>query len=163
MFASHLSLVFPSSSAWCTVPSHPPMITHVNNSIVFFKINLVFNWRIIPYRILLVSAKHQHASAIGIHMSPPSWTSLPSLSPSHLSRLLQSPCLSSLSHTAVSLPVIPVPLAICFTYGNATLHVTSSIHLTLSFLPSPHHVHKSVFYVCVSTAALWVILSVPSF
>ena len=72
MFASHLSLVFPSSSAWCTVPSHPPMITHVNNSIVFFKINLVFNWRIIPYRILLVSAKHQHASAIGIHMSPPS-------------------------------------------------------------------------------------------
>ena len=29
------------------------------------------------YRIVLVSAKHQHKSAIGIHMSPPSWNSLP--------------------------------------------------------------------------------------
>ena len=35
-------------------------------------------------------------------MSPPSWTSLPSPSPSHLSRLIQSPCLSSLRHTASS-------------------------------------------------------------
>ena len=35
-------------------------------------------------------------------MSPPSWTSLPSPSLAHLSRLIQSPCLSSLRHTASS-------------------------------------------------------------
>ena len=29
------------------------------------------------YNIVLVSAIHQHESAIGIHMSPPSGTSLP--------------------------------------------------------------------------------------
>ena len=29
------------------------------------------------YRTVLDSAKNQHESAIGIHMSPPSWTSLP--------------------------------------------------------------------------------------
>ena len=33
-------------------------------------------------------------------MSPPSWTSFPSLTPSHPSRLSQSPSLSFLSHTA---------------------------------------------------------------
>ena len=33
------------------------------------------------YRIVLVSAKYQHKSAIDIHTSPPSWTSLPP--PSH--------------------------------------------------------------------------------
>ena len=35
-------------------------------------------------------------------MSPPSWTSLPPPTPSHPSRLLQSPGLISLSHTAIS-------------------------------------------------------------
>ena len=52
------------------------------------------------YRILLSSAKYQYESAIGIHMFPPSWRSLPSASPFHPSRLLQSPYLSSLNHTA---------------------------------------------------------------
>ena len=54
------------------------------------------------YRILLFSVKCQHESAIGIYISPPFWTSLPSASPSHPSRLIQSPCLSFLSHTANS-------------------------------------------------------------
>ena len=38
------------------------------------------------YRILLFSIKFQHESAIGIHMSPPSWASLPSPSPFHPSK-----------------------------------------------------------------------------
>ena len=38
-------------------------------------------------------------TAIGIHISPSFWNSLPSPSPSHPSRLIQSPCLSFLSHT----------------------------------------------------------------
>ena len=59
------------------------------------------NW-VTEQTIELVSAKHQHESAIGTHMSPPSWTSLPLPSPSHPSRLLQSPALNALSHRANS-------------------------------------------------------------
>ena len=47
-------------------------------------------------RIWLFTVKSQHESAIGIHISPPSWTSLPPPSPSCPSRLIQSPCLSFL-------------------------------------------------------------------
>ena len=54
------------------------------------------------YRILLFSVKPHHEPAIGIHISPPFWNSLPSLSPSHPSRWIQSPCLSFVSHTANS-------------------------------------------------------------
>ena len=46
--------------------------------------------------------KPQLESAIGIHISPPFWSFLPSPSPSHPSRLIQSPYLSFLSHTANS-------------------------------------------------------------
>ena len=44
------------------------------------------------------------------------------------------------------------PLAICFTYV-INFHVTLSIQLTLSLIPSPC-VLRSVFYVCFSIAAL---------
>ena len=54
------------------------------------------------YNTVLVSAIHHHESAIGVHVSSPSGTSLPPPSPSQLSTLLQSPGLSSLSHTANS-------------------------------------------------------------
>ena len=46
------------------------------------------------------SVKHQHESAIGVHMSLPSWISLPSPSPSYPCRLIHSPHLSSLRHAA---------------------------------------------------------------
>ena len=52
------------------------------------------------YRILLFSVKPQHESAISIHITPPFWTSLPSPSPFHPSRVIQSPCLSFLRHAA---------------------------------------------------------------
>ena len=68
----------------------------------FFFLNLFFIEGWLLYRILLFSVKPQHESAIGIHISPPFWTSLPSPSPSHPSRLIQSPCLSFLSHTTNS-------------------------------------------------------------
>ena len=48
------------------------------------------------------SILYQHESAIGIHMSPPSGSSLPPPTPFHHFRLLQSPGLSSVSHTANS-------------------------------------------------------------
>ena len=53
-------------------------------------------------KILWFSVMHQDL-VIGTPMSPPSQNSLLSPSPSHPSRLSQSPCLSSLSHTAYSL------------------------------------------------------------
>ena len=68
--------------------------------IVFLKIYLFLMERSLLANIVLVSAIYQHESAIGIHMSSPSWNSLLPLIPSHPSRLSQSPSLSSLSHTA---------------------------------------------------------------
>ena len=53
----------------------------------------------ILYNIVLVNAIHQHESATGMYVSPPSWNSLPTPTPSHSSRLSQSPGLS-LSDTA---------------------------------------------------------------
>ena len=47
------------------------------------------------YNVVLVSAKPQHESAIGIAMSPPSGTCLPAPSSSYPFRLSQSPGLSS--------------------------------------------------------------------
>ena len=60
---------------------------------------MFLNWRML-YNIVLVSAIHQHESARGIHVSPPSRTPLPSPSPTHPSRLSQSTGLSFLCHTA---------------------------------------------------------------
>ena len=48
----------------------------------------------------LISVIYQHELSIGVHMSPPSWTSVPPPTLSHPSRLFQSPSLSSLSHSA---------------------------------------------------------------
>ena len=64
----------------------------------FFNLFLIEGWLL--YNIVLVSVKHHHESAIGTHMSHPSWISLSPPSPSHPSRLLQSSSLSSLIHTA---------------------------------------------------------------
>ena len=104
----------------------------------------------------MFSVKLQHESAIGIHISPPFGTSLPPPSPSHPSRLIQSSCLSFLSHTANSW------LVIYFTYGNVSFHVTLSIQLTLS---SPLPMSVSLFSMSVSPlnplfhshASVWVL------
>ena len=65
----------------------------------------------------LESVIHQHESAIGIRMSPPSRTSLTPSTPSHPSRLSESTGLSSMCHTA------NFPLAIYFTYGNVYVSI----------------------------------------
>ena len=72
-----------------------------------------------------------------VHIYPlPFETSLPSLSASHPSRLIQSPCLSFLSHTANS-------HWLSFTYAYISFHVILSIHLTLS---SPLPMSISLFF-----------------
>ena len=54
------------------------------------------------YNVVLVSAIQQHGSAINIHISPPSWASLPPPTPSVHSRLSQSARLGSLYYIATS-------------------------------------------------------------
>ena len=91
---------------------------------------------------------------IYIYISPPFWTSLPSPSPSHCSRLIQSPCLSFLRHTANSCWLSILHMVIKFT--------CYSFHTSHPLLTSPH-VHKSVLYVCFSIAALHTNSSVSFF
>ena len=82
-----------------------------------------------------LKAVHHYELAIGICMSPSSWTSLPAPTPSHPSRLLQSPCLSSLSHTAnfhwLSILHMVVYMLPCF-----FLHLSHPFHVP--------HGHSSV-------------------
>ena len=103
---------------------------------------------------MLISAIHQHESAIGIHISPPSWTFLPSPTPFHPSRMLQSTSLSPLCHTADSHWLSILHMVIY------NIHATLSVHPSLSF---PHSVHKLLLYVSVSTAALQIGSSVLIF
>ena len=96
------------------------------------------------YNIVLVSATHQHESATGIQMSPPSGTYLPSPTPSHPSRWLQGPRLSSPSHWL------------------SILHMVMYLFPSYSLSLSPSSPCKSVRYVCISIAALQTGSSVPS-
>ena len=71
------------------------------------------------YSFVLLSTKHHHESAIGLPMSPPTWTT------SHL-----SPYPTSLDCYRVQVWVSPLshtfPLAVYFTYSNVCFHVTLS-------------------------------------
>jgi len=89
-------------------------------------------------------------------VSPHSWISLPHPIHPHLSRLLQSPSLSFLNHTAN-----PHWLSI-YKCWCTCIHAALSIHLTLSLL-FPTLVLKSLLYVCISGAAMWTDSSDSSF
>ena len=104
------------------------------------------------YRLLLVSSKYQHESVIGIHISPPSWTSLSSPFLFCPLKLLQS-----LSHTANSylLSILHKAMQVSMLLSPCISAAASSPHI--------HHVHNSVLYVCFSIAALQINSSLPSF
>ena len=69
------------------------------------------------YNIVLVSAIYQYESAIGIHMSSPSWPSFPSPTTSHTSGLSQSIWFEfPVSYSNFS-------VAIYFTYGNVYVSI----------------------------------------
>ena len=90
-----------------------------------FKIYLFLTEGWLLYNILLVSALHKYESAIGIHMSPPSWMYLPPYAPPHPSRLSQSPGWSSLSHAANSpwLSILRMVMCMfaCYSLGSPHL------------------------------------------
>jgi len=89
---------------------------------------------------VLVSAIHQYESAIGIHISLPSWTSLP------------FPTLLGYYRALVWVPWViqQIPIGYHFTYGS----VYASMLLSPFTLPSPFsphpHVYNSLLYVCVT-------------
>ena len=77
------------------------------------------------HNIMLVSTTHHHESAIGIHMSPLSWTSPPVPHP--------IPCLQAVTEPWVGLPVFYSngSLAMYFTFGNVYVSMLLS-----QFVPS---------------------------
>ena len=95
---------------WVTISSSresswPKDQTHVSCSgkrffPFYLFIYLFLNEEELLYNTVLVSAIHQHAPAICIYTSPPSWVSLHPPTPSHFSSWSQSPGLSPLPHTA---------------------------------------------------------------
>jgi len=85
----------------------------------------------------------QRTLSQGTHRSPPSRTSLPPPIPSHPSTLLQSPGLSSLSHTANSAWLSILCVVVCMFPGY-------SLHSSHPLLPPHSFVHKFVLYVCIS-------------
>ena len=115
-----------------------PIIDNIRASLVrhSFLIYFLIGEQLL-YRILLFSVKPQHEWAIGVHLSPSFWTSLPSLSPSHPSRLIQAPVWIPKTNSKF-------PLAIYFIYGNVSFHVILSIHLTPVFLPGKSHGWRSL-------------------
>ena len=117
------------------------IITYFNPP-TFLKVDLFLNRRIIALQNLSFSAKCQHESIIGTHMSPPSQTCLPFPSPSHPCRPPQSPCLSSLRHKATShwLPIL-----------HMVIHISMVLSPYISPSPFPHpNVSISLFSMFVS-------------
>ena len=95
----------------------------------------IFNWRTIALQYCVgFCHTSKHESPIGIHMSPPSWTSLPSPTPSHPSSLLQSPALSSLRHAADAHRVSVLSMVVCV-FPGYSVHCLPHAH-TMSMICS---------------------------
>ena len=119
-------------------------------SILNFVFFLIGRWLL--YKVVLVSAVHQHESAIGVHV--PSPLSLPPSSPPHPSRCSQS------TDLGLPVPYSKLPPAMYLTYGNTCV---SALLAQVTPPSLSHCVHKSVIWVCISTAALQIGSSAPSF
>ena len=95
----------------------------------FFLILFIFNWRIIALQCCV--GIHHHESAIGIHMSLPSWTSLLPPTPFTPLGCHRAPDLSCLRHT------VNFHWLSNFTYGNVYGSMLLSQSVPLSSSPAP--------------------------
>ena len=106
---------------------------------------------------MVVSAIHHHESAIGIHMSPSSWTSLPPPTSSHSSRLSQTLDLNSLNHTANSHGLS------YFTYGNVYVLMNCYLLSRLQLFATPWTItHQNPLSMEFSRQEYWSGLPFPS-
>ena len=121
-----MSSHFLSSNLWCT-----KVLLFYFVVVFLFKIVFIFNWLMIALQYWCDLCHISTWIAIGVHVSPPSWTSSPPSTLSQPSRLLQNLSLGSLDHRANFhwLSILHM-VGICF---HATLH---SCHPLLP-LPCP--------------------------
>ena len=98
---------------------------------------------------MLDSAVQQCESVVSIHISSPSWASLP---PPEVVTEYWAPC---------AIQQLPTSYLFC-TWYCVHVSATLSLHTSLSLLPLPH-VHKSVLYVSISIPALQIGSSVAFF
>ena len=136
--ASGILVPWPGSNLCCIARQ---ILNHLLKKIFFNHVYLfLMDWRLL-YNIGLISAIHRHELAIPIHMSPPPWTFRPPPTLSHPCRLLQSPGLSSLSHTANSYWLIILHM-IVYMLSCYSLHLSHPF----SPLPRPHWLFKTISY-----------------
>ena len=121
----------------------------------FFSLCLLFKFKINCFTEFSDFLSYVHKNQPEVHPCP-----LP-LGPS--SHLPHHPTLLDSHRATLWVPWViqKIPIGY-FTCGIVNFHVTLFIHLTFSFLLSPH-VHRSVLYVCLSIAAMQINSSVPSF
>ena len=114
--------------------------------IMTFTYKYFFYWIQLLYNGVLVSSVQPSISAICIHMSPPSWTSLPPTCPSYFSRSSQNTELSSLWFFS------RFPLAFCFTHGSVYMSILISHFIPFSPSPTvstcPFSISASLFLHC---------------
>ena len=99
-FQGRYLYILKSSFSWCILIT--AIFSYLGDLLIPYFYLFIHYWRIIALQNVAVLCQTPMWITHSIHISPPFWTSLPSPSPSHLSRLIQSPCLSFLSHTANS-------------------------------------------------------------
>ena len=96
-----------------------PMCWYINFPITQCFLNFFFLIGVqLLYNVVLVSAVQQSESAICIHISPPSWTSLPPHTP-------PIPPTQVKTEHGAELPALysRLPLAICFTHGSVYMSI----------------------------------------
>ena len=123
-----------------------------------FIFQFIFNRRITALQCCTGSATHQHESVIGIHMSPPSGTSVPPLQVVHCTKLsslhhrANSHWLSTLHMVMYMFPLLSpfIPLSPSHSYPMSTNLFSMSASLLLPY-KQVHQYCSSRFHVCTLT------------
>ena len=106
--------------------------------LLHFLKKICFNWRINALQNFVIFCQTSAWISRRYTCIPSLLNPFPSPSPSHPSRLIQSPCFEFPE------PYSKFLLAIYFTDGNVSFHITLCIHLTLS-----SHLPMSINFLCL--------------